>query len=74
MPRKGPIPKRDILPDPRFRSRLVTQFVNRLMRDGKKSVAEKIFYSAVEDLAQRTSEDPLRAFEQAVNNVKPHLE
>lgn len=74
MPRKGAIPRRELKADPRYRSRLVTQFINRLMRDGKKSIAEKIFYTAVDDLASRTNEEPLKAFEQALSNVKPHVE
>ncbi len=74
MPRKGPVPKREILPDPIYNSRLATRFVNRLMYDGKKGVAEKIFYAAIESLAEKTSEDGIRAFEKAIENVKPHLE
>ncbi|MBG0775732.1 MAG: 30S ribosomal protein S7 [Desulfovibrionaceae bacterium] len=74
MPRKGPIPKREILPDPIYHSRLVTKFINRLMKDGERSVAEKIFYKSLESLADKTSEDPLKAFEKALDNVKPHME
>ena len=74
MPRKGPVPKREVLPDPLYNSRLVTKFVNRLMYDGKKGAAEKIFYSSLESLAEKTGEDPMRAFEKALDNVKPHLE
>ncbi len=74
MPRKGPIPRREVLPDPIYSSRLAARFVNRLMYDGKKGVAEKIFYAALEKLGEKTSEEPLRAFEKAVENVKPHLE
>ncbi|GFM34346.1 30S ribosomal protein S7 [Desulfovibrio subterraneus] len=74
MPRKGPIPKREILPDPVYGSRLAARFVNRLMYDGKKGTAEKIFYKALEVLAEKTGEDAIRAFERAVENVKPHLE
>lgn len=74
MSRKGPVAKRDFLPDPRFNSKLVAKFINRIMRDGKKSLAENIVYRSIEDLASRTSEDPLKAFEQAVENVKPQLE
>ena len=64
MPRKGPIPRREVLPDPIYGSRLAARFVNRLMYDGKKGAAEKIFYGALEVLA----------FEKALENVKPHLE
>ena len=74
MPRKGPIPKRDVLPDPIYNSRLAARFINRLMYNGKKGVAEKIFYAALSQLAEKTSEEPLRAFEKAVENVKPHRE
>lgn len=74
MPRKGPVPRREILADPIYNSTLAARFINRLMKDGKKAVAEKLFYSAVDTLAERTSEDPMRAFEKAVDNVKPHLE
>ncbi len=74
MPRKGSIPRREILPDPIYGSRLATRFINRLMYDGKKGVAEKIFYSALEVLAEKTSEEPMRAFEKAIDNIKPELE
>lgn len=74
MPRKGPVPKRQILPDPRYKSKLVAKFNNRIMRDGKKSGAEKILYRSMDNLAQKTSEDQLNALKQAVDNVKPQLE
>ncbi|MDR2891906.1 MAG: 30S ribosomal protein S7 [Deltaproteobacteria bacterium] len=74
MPRKGPIPKREVLPDPVYNSRLAARFVNRLMYDGKKGVAEKIFYSALDQLAEKTSEEPIKAFEKALDNVKPFME
>ena len=74
MPRKGPVPKREILPDPKFRSVLAARFVNRLMLDGKKSTAENIFYQALDILAEKSQEDPIRAFEKAVENVRPQLE
>lgn len=74
MPRKGPVPRREVLPDPIYSSRLATRFVNRLMYDGKKGVAEKIFYGALENLSEKTGEEPLRAFERALDNVKPQLE
>lgn len=74
MPRKGPIPKREILPDPVYNSRLAAKFINRLMYDGKKGVAERIFYSAMEQLAAKSNEDALKAFEKAVDNVKPFME
>jgi small subunit ribosomal protein S7 len=74
MPRKGSVPKREILPDPIYNSRLAARFINRLMYNGKKGVAEKIFYASVAVLGEKTSEEPLRAFEKAVDNVKPHQE
>lgn len=74
MPRKGPVPKRQILPDPVYGSQLATKFMNRLMYDGKKSVSENIFYQALEFLGDKTQEDPIKAFEKAVENVKPHVE
>ncbi|MFW6324071.1 MAG: 30S ribosomal protein S7 [Desulfovibrionales bacterium] len=74
MPRKGPVPKREVLPDPKYGSKLVAKFINRFMYDGKRSTAEKIFYNAVEDLASRIGEDPLRVFEKALDNVKPYVE
>ncbi len=74
MPRKGPVPKREILPDPRYRSILASRFVNRLMRDGKRGVAENIFYQALDFLEEKTQDDALKAFEKVLENVKPHLE
>ncbi len=74
MPRKGPVSRREVISDPIYQSRMVAKFINRLMLDGKRSTAERIFYAALEDLAQKTSEDPLKAFEKALDNVKPHME
>jgi small subunit ribosomal protein S7 len=75
MPRKGPVPKRDIPPDPKYGSVLVAKFINNLMWDGKKSVARRIFYEALERLREKSGgEDPLRIFEVAVEKVKPLLE
>ena len=74
MPRKGPVPRREILPDPIYNSRLGARFVNRLMYNGKKGPAEAIFYRALDVLGEKSGEDALRAFEKAVENVKPHLE
>ena len=74
MPRKGPVPKREILPDPIYNSRLVARFVNRLMYDGKKGPAETIVYRALANLSEKSGEEALRAFEKALDNVKPHLE
>ncbi|OIO04300.1 MAG: 30S ribosomal protein S7 [Desulfovibrionaceae bacterium CG1_02_65_16] len=74
MPRKGPVTKRQVLPDPVYGSRMAAKFINRLMYDGKKSTAERIFYEALESLAEKSKEDPIRAFEKALENVRPHTE
>jgi small subunit ribosomal protein S7 len=74
MPRKGAIPRREVLPDPKYNSLLIARFVNRLMVDGKKGVAEAIFYNAIDSLGEKTGEDPLKVFERALDNVRPHVE
>ncbi len=74
MPRKGPVTKRQVLPDPVYGSRMAAKFINRLMYDGKKSTAESIFYAALEQLAEKSKEEPIRAFEKALDNVRPHTE
>jgi len=74
MPRKGKVPKRDVLPDPKYHSKLVTKFVNGVMWEGKKSTAEGIIYDAFNIMADKTHEDPLKLFERAIDNVKPVLE
>jgi small subunit ribosomal protein S7 len=74
MPRRALIPKREILPDPVYQSPLVTRFINCMMIKGRKSTAERIFYGAMDTIKERTSEDPLRVFRKAVDNVKPALE
>ena len=74
MPRRGLVPKREILPDPVYQSPLVTKFINSLMHDGKKSTAEQIFYGAMQIVQERTKEDPVKIFRKALDNVKPVLE
>ncbi|MGQ9695742.1 MAG: 30S ribosomal protein S7 [Thermodesulfobacteriota bacterium] len=74
MPRRRVVVRREILPDPKYKNILVAKFVNCIMRRGKKSVAERILYRALEIIKERTSEDPLKVFEKSVNNVKPVLE
>lgn len=74
MPRKGPVPRREVLPDPVYQSRLVTKLVNQVMLKGKKSVAEKICYGAFEIIREKTGKNPLEVFEQAMKNVMPVLE
>lgn len=74
MPRRRVAAKREILPDPKFNSTMVTKFINSLMSEGKKSVAENIFYSAMEVIHKKTQEEPLKMFKKAVDNVKPRVE
>lgn len=74
MPRRREVPKRQILPDPLYNSQLVTKFVNVVMDDGKKSVAEKLLYKALDLIRERTDDDPLKVFKKAVDNVKPAVE
>ena len=74
MPRRREIPKRKWLPDPKYRSPQVTRFMNIIMLDGKKSVAEKIVYGALDLVAEKTREEPLKIFEQALQNCKPDVE
>ncbi|GIW47365.1 MAG: 30S ribosomal protein S7 [Deltaproteobacteria bacterium] len=74
MPRKGPVPKRQIPPDPRYGDVTVAKFINSLMYDGKKSKAEKILYTALEMVGEKTGKDPLEVFRSAIDNVKPVLE
>ena len=74
MSRRGQVPKREVLPDPLYNSQMVTKFVNNVMRQGKKSVAEQIFYQAMDIIRERTQEDPVKVFKKAVENVKPGVE
>jgi small subunit ribosomal protein S7 len=74
MPRRREIAKREILPDPKYKNILVAKFVNNVMRQGKKSVAERIFYGALNLIQERVKEDPLKLFEKSVANVKPIIE
>jgi len=74
MPRRSTIDKREVLPDPVYNSRLVTKFINNVTRDGKKTVAERIFYGALGLIEERTGDDPLKLFKKAVDNVKPQVE
>ena len=74
MPRRRSVEARKILPDPKFGSELLAKFINVIMVDGKKSVAESIVYGALETLAQRTGKEPLEAFEVALENVRPTVE
>jgi len=74
MPRRREVPKREILPDAIYSSQLVTKFINVLMRDGKKATAQRIFYGAMEQIEERTSDYPRKVFKRAVENVKPGVE
>ncbi len=74
MPRRRVAAKRDILPDPIYNSVMVTKFINGVMLAGKKSVAEKAFYSAMEKIAEKTGEEPLKVFKKAIDSVAPTLE
>ena len=74
MPRRREVPKRDVLPDPKFGSQDVAKFVNVLMMSGKKSVAESTIYRAFDQIKSKSGKDPLEVFTQAVSNVKPSVE
>ena len=74
MPRRGSIAKRDVLPDPMYNSKLVTRLINNIMLDGKKGVAHKIVYGAFDIIQEKTGNDPLETFENAMENVMPVLE
>jgi small subunit ribosomal protein S7 len=74
MPRRREIPKREVLPDPKYTSLDIAKFINVIMTRGKKSIAEQIVYRALEQIKKRTSKDPLEVFNQAINNVKPMVE
>ena len=74
MPRRGNVPKREVLPDPIYNSVLVTKLVNSIMLDGKKGVAQKVVYGAFDIVKEKTGEEPLDAFTTAMENVMPSLE
>ena len=74
MPRKGPAPRRELTPDPVYRSLLVTQLVNKVLLEGKRSVAERIVYDAMTIIEQKTGSEPLSTVKKAIDNVKPPLE
>ena len=74
MPRKGPPPRRELMPDPIYRSVLVTQVVNKILQRGKRSVAERTVYKALDIVHERTGQEPLASLKKAVENVKPQLE
>ena len=74
MPRKGPAPRRELVADPIYRSVVVSQLINKVMLHGKRSIAEKIVYDAMNQIAAKTGDDPLDTVKRAVDNVKPPLE
>ena len=74
MPRKGHIQKRDVLPDPLYKNKVVTKLVNNIMLDGKRGTAQKIVYGAFEQVAAKTGKDAVEVFEEAMNNIMPALE
>ncbi len=74
MPRKGPAPKRQILPDPRHNSKVLARFINKIMLRGKKSLAERIAYGALDIVAEKTGRDPMDIFSQALSNAMPLVE
>jgi small subunit ribosomal protein S7 len=74
MPRKGPAQRRDLLPDPIYRSLLVTQLINKVMLSGKRSIAEKIVYDALTTVEEKSGAEPIATLKRAIDNVKPPLE
>ncbi|NCO69280.1 MAG: 30S ribosomal protein S7 [Acidobacteria bacterium] len=74
MPRRHYVGKRELLPDPVYNSQLVTRFINSVLRQGKRSTAEGIFYGALDLIQSRTQDDPLKVFKRAMDNVKPQVE
>ena len=74
MPRKGPAPRREMHPDPVYRSLLVTQLMNKVMLSGKKSIAERIVYDALKTVEEKTGAEPIATLKRAVDNVRPPLE
>ncbi|MGV8073704.1 MAG: 30S ribosomal protein S7 [Syntrophobacteraceae bacterium] len=74
MPRRREVQKREILPDPKFNSKLAAKFINNVMRRGKKSLSERVFYGALEIIEQRTKQDPMDSFHKALDNVRPVIE
>jgi SSU ribosomal protein S7P len=74
MPRKGPAPKRPLVDDPVYGSKVVTQLVNRVLLDGKKTVAERIVYGALETVREKTDQDPVVVLKRALENIRPALE
>ena len=74
MSRKRKAPVRKIFPDPKYRSEIISKFINSIMYDGKKSTAERILYLALDKIKEKNKQDPLKIFNDAINNVKPNVE
>lgn len=74
MPRRREVPERVVIPDAKYNSKLVSKFIASIMRDGKKSVAERLLYGAFDIIADKTKEDAIKVFEKAIDNVKPTIE
>lgn len=74
MPRRGNIPKREVLADPIYGSKVVTKLINKIMLDGKRGIAQGIVYKAFEEIKEKTNEDPLEVFERAMANIMPVVE
>ena len=74
MPRRSGVPKRDVLPDPMYNSKVLSKFINQIMMDGKKGIAQNIVYGAFEIIENKMGKDPMEVFTQALENVKPVLE
>jgi len=74
LPRRGSVPRREIPPDPIYNNPLVTKFINKIMYSGKRSLAERIFYMALERIGEKSGKDPMEVFQQALKNVMPVLE
>ena len=74
MPRRGGVPKRDVLPDPLYKSKVVTKLINQVMYDGKKGVAQRIVYDAFDIINEKTGREAIEVFNQAMENIMPLLE
>ncbi|MDR1487152.1 MAG: 30S ribosomal protein S7 [Deltaproteobacteria bacterium] len=74
MPRRREVTKRETLPDPKYGNKMVSRFINNLLRRGKKSSAERIFYGAIDILAEKGKDDPIKTFEKALDQVRPAIE
>ena len=74
MPRRGRVPKREVLPDPMYGSKVVTKLINQIMLDGEKSVAQRIVYDAFQEMGEKLGKDPMEIFTQALNNAMPTVE